>query len=218
MEKSIETMWKEGFLNNEAIVAPKINNLYNQKSKHIVDKFKKMFKINLIAIVAFSFFILVISFIVGIPYMGVPMFFILNVVAIVNKKLMAGLSKIDNSMNSYEYLTAFSTWIKQQVSINSTMARYYYPLIFLSLILGFWFMEVDGTLLGEAVVSKIIANYPEIYMVNDIPLIGLVGVVLVACLLGYFGGKLYEMDVNVVYGRVFKKLDEILVDMEELRR
>jgi hypothetical protein len=30
MEKSIETIWKEGFLKNDALIAPKINNLYTQ--------------------------------------------------------------------------------------------------------------------------------------------------------------------------------------------
>jgi hypothetical protein len=54
MEKSIENIWKEGFLKSDALVAPKINNLYNQKSKHLTAKFERMFKINLIAIVVFS--------------------------------------------------------------------------------------------------------------------------------------------------------------------
>ena len=54
MEKSIENIWKEGFLKSDALVVPKINNLYNQKSKHITAKFERMFKINLIAIVVFS--------------------------------------------------------------------------------------------------------------------------------------------------------------------
>jgi hypothetical protein len=31
MEKSIENIWKEGFLKNDALVAPTLNNLYNQK-------------------------------------------------------------------------------------------------------------------------------------------------------------------------------------------
>ena len=51
MEKSIESIWKQGFLDNNAMVAPKLNNLYNQKSIHIIDKFKRMFKINLNALV-----------------------------------------------------------------------------------------------------------------------------------------------------------------------
>ena len=71
MEKSIENIWKEGFLKSDALVAPKTNNLYNQKSIHIIDKFKRMFKINLIAIIAFSFIFLIVSFFVGIPITGV---------------------------------------------------------------------------------------------------------------------------------------------------
>ena len=51
MEKSIETIWKEGFLKSDTLIAPKLNDLYNQKSKHVIDKFKRVFKINLIAIV-----------------------------------------------------------------------------------------------------------------------------------------------------------------------
>ena len=65
MEKSIETIWKEGFLNNDALLAPQVNNLYHKKSNHIVDKFKRMFKFNLIAILIGSFALLIISFIIG---------------------------------------------------------------------------------------------------------------------------------------------------------
>jgi len=61
MEKSIESIWKEGFLKSDALVAPKVNNLYTQKSIHVIDKFKRMFRINLIAIVVFSFVFLIIS-------------------------------------------------------------------------------------------------------------------------------------------------------------
>ena len=52
MEKSIESIWKEGFLDNDALVAPTVNDLYNQKSEHIIEKFKRMFRINLKALVA----------------------------------------------------------------------------------------------------------------------------------------------------------------------
>lgn len=53
MLKSIEAIWKEGFLKNDALLAPKLNNLYNKKSIDIVDKFKRMYEINRIGIVAF---------------------------------------------------------------------------------------------------------------------------------------------------------------------
>jgi hypothetical protein len=52
MEKSIEAIWKEGFLNEKSLVAPKINDLYNQKSKDLVDRMKRMYRNNLIALVS----------------------------------------------------------------------------------------------------------------------------------------------------------------------
>lgn len=62
MEKSIETIWKEGFMKNEALVGPKVTNLYNQKSIHFIDKYKRMFKTNLNAIAIGSVVVLVASF------------------------------------------------------------------------------------------------------------------------------------------------------------
>ena len=35
---------KEGFLNKDALVAPKLNNLYSPKSIDTVDKFKRMYR------------------------------------------------------------------------------------------------------------------------------------------------------------------------------
>ena len=70
MEKSIEQIWKEGFLKEATIKAPVIDNLYSQKSVHIIDKFKRRFRINLIAILAFSFFLLTISFLANTPLFG----------------------------------------------------------------------------------------------------------------------------------------------------
>ena len=36
MTKSIETMWKEGFVKEEQLIAPKINDLYNRKLSYYI--------------------------------------------------------------------------------------------------------------------------------------------------------------------------------------
>ena len=51
MRKTIEATWREGFLNPDALVAPKVNDLYTRKSRHIVDRIQRMQRINEIAIV-----------------------------------------------------------------------------------------------------------------------------------------------------------------------
>jgi len=217
MERSIENIWKEGFLKSDALVAPKINNLYNQKSIHIIDKFKRMFKINLIAIVAFSFAFLIISFFVGIPITGVIFFVTLSVLVFINKKLLNDLEKIDLGVSSYQYLKAFNQWKNKQIAINKKMSRFLYPIIFISMILGFWFKDAEGMPLGERLVGEILIGFPDIYLIFGIPLIGIGIVLLILVLLAFFGARIYKWDLNIVYGRVFKKLEELMTDIENLR-
>jgi len=217
MEKSIEDIWKEGFLKSDALVVPKINNLYSQKSIHIIDKFKRMFKINLIAIVAFSFVFLIVSFIVGIPITGIMFFVTLSVLVFINKKLLKGLDRIDKGVSSYQYLKTFNEWIKKQISINKKFSRFLYPIIFMSMILGFWFKDAEGMPLGERLVNEVLIGFPDIYLIFGIPLIGIVITLLILVLLGFFGGQIYNWDLNIVYGRVFRKLEELMTDIESLR-
>ena len=217
MEKSIEDIWKEGFLKSDALVVPKTNNLYSKKSIHIIDKFKRMFKINLIAIVAFSFVFLIVSFIVGIPITGVMFFVTLSVLVFINKKLLNGLDRIDKGVSSYQYLKTFNEWIKKQISINKKISRFLYPIIFMSMILGFWFKDAEGMPLGERLVNEVLIGFPDIYLIYGIPLIGIVIVFIILILLAYFGGRIYKWDLNLVYGRVFRKLDELMTDIESLR-
>ncbi len=211
MEKSIETIWKEGFLDTNAMVTPKLNNLYNKKSIHIIDKFKRMFKINLIALVVFSFIVLIASFFSKIPVMGILMFILFNVIVLINKRLFKGLNTIDKNVSSYEYLKSFDTWMKDQIAVNYKMSRYIYPYIFIAMVSGFWFSSPFRETL-----NRLFGNYQP-YMVFNIPVFWVVGMLLMVMLLAIFGGRIYKWDLNIVYGRILKKLDELISDMEDLR-
>lgn len=209
MEKSIEEIWKDGFIKSNAMVAPKLNNLYDQKSKHITDKFKRMFSLNLKAIFVGSIIVVAASFLVKIPVMGVLMFFIANAIALVNRRLQKELPEVDVKTNSYQYLVTFDRWLKKQLAVNAKMARVYYPLIFLSVVLGFWFSSAFREQLG---------NLDHMQLIFGLPILWLLVVILISGILSYFGGVIYKWDVNIVYGSVFKKLDEIIADMEDLRK
>ena len=211
MEKSIESIWKQGFLDKDAMVAPKLNNLYNQKSIHIIDKFKRMFKINLNALVVFSFVVLIVSFFVKIPVMGVLMFILFNVIVLVNKKLFKGLNTIDKNVSSYQYLKSFDNWMKDQILVNMKMSRYMYPYIFLAMVSGFWFSSPF-----RETINRVFGNYQP-YMLYGIPVFWVFAMLIIVVLLAIFGGRIYKWDLNIVYGRVLRKLDELLSDMEDLR-
>jgi hypothetical protein len=211
MEKSIESIWKQGFLDKDAMVAPKLNNLYNQKSIHIIDKFKRMFKINLNALVVFSFVVLIVSFFVKIPVMGILMFSLFNFIVLVNKKLFKGLNTIDKNVSSYQYLKSFDNWMKEQILVNMKMSRYMYPYIFLAMVSGFWFSSPF-----RETINRVFGNYQP-YMLYGIPVFWVFAMLIIVVLLAIFGGRIYKWDLNIVYGRVLRKLDELLSDMEDLR-
>ncbi len=218
MEKSIETIWNEGFLKNDALIAPKINNLYTQKSKHVIDKFKRMFKINLIAIVVFAFVILIVTSYNGLPIIGITWFIILMGLAAVNKRLTRSMEQIAYHQNSYDYLVSFNNWLKKQMAINRKMARLYYPFFFLSMVMGFWFVDAEGIALGERLVGEILYGFPNIILVFGIPLIIIAIVLTIAASLALLGGKIYNFDVKLIYGNTFKKIEELIADLEELKK
>ncbi len=217
MERSIEKIWKEGFLENNALVAPKINDLYNKKSNHIVDKFKRMYKINLIAIIIFAFVVLPLSFVTNVPYMGIPMFFLFIAIVVINRRVGIGLEKIDKSQNSYQYLNSFNLWINDLISLNTKLSRYLYPYVFLSMLSGFWFGGFGGNTPGQEFVNQLVLDYPNTYLIFGLPLFGILGVLFVMGMLALFGGQISKWDLNLVYGRILKKLDVLLGEMEELR-
>lgn len=217
MEKSIETIWKEGFLKDNALLAPKLNNLYNQKSIDIVDKFKRMYKINRIAIVAFACIILPVSFIVKIPYMGIGMFVLFFVIITIAQKFSKRLDKLDKTQNSYQYLISFDNWVKEMASTNTKLSRFLYPYVFIIMVAGFWFGSIGGDIPGNKFVNFILLKFPDTYLIFGFPLILIMGALTIISFLAYFGAQIGDFDLKLGYGRILKKLDGILADMKELK-
>ncbi|MBU3823170.1 hypothetical protein KO566_14015 [Flavobacteriaceae bacterium XHP0103] len=218
MVKSIETIWKEGFLNSEPISTPQINELYNKKSIHAIDRYVGRFKINIQLIFITSFAILGISFLIGIPIMGIPMFLTFNLMVIVDKILLKKQKRLVKGVNCYEHLTSFLEWMNLKNKWNINMARIMYPVMLISIFLGQWFQTIDGITVGNRLTQRLLQVYPEMNFVFGIPLLGLVALLIIATILVFFAEKLYRWDLNIGYGTLLRKLEEIKNDMEELRK
>ncbi|PTM04222.1 MAG: hypothetical protein DA405_07950 [Bacteroidetes bacterium] len=218
MERSIESIWKEGFLTSEELVVPKIINLYDKKSSHLVDKFARMFRINVKGIVIGAFVVLLLSWLVRIPYMGIGFFIALIPLAYVNYKLMKGLDQIDKTVNSYSYLKSFDTWLKEMISINQKFARVFYPFVLLAVLAGYWFGPIGGDMPGEAFLAGLKHQFPDMLLIFGYPLYLTLAVLLILALVSIFAGRIYMFDLNLVYGRQIQRLKDILADLEELRK
>lgn len=212
MEKSIEHIWKHGFESENKLIIPKINDLYNRKSKHIVAKFKRMFKFNMWFLIIFSVLFLIYSFFNGFLFGGILVFILFNSLVLVNKNLFKTLKKINTNVSSFEYIISFDTWIKEQVAMNKKLAHFYYPLFFLSFMVGLWFSAG-----GQDLVKEILGRPHQITLVQGIPVYWVLTMTVITGLLGVFGGAIYKLDLYLMYGHIFKKLDELVSDINELK-
>ena len=177
-----------------------------------------MFWNNILAIVIGSFGFLIISFFIHLEVMATMMLFILNVLAYIDYRLLKTLKKIDQSDSSYEYLKSFKSWMIEKTDVNVKMARILYPYTFLALVLGFWFVDVNGNQLGEILRNKLLEAFPNTLLIMGIPAWFIALSIFVMVALAILGSRIYKFDVGLVYGGIYEKLDELLEEMEELRK
>lgn len=212
MEKSIENIWREGFLKDDTLLAPKINNLYKQKSIHIIDKFKRMMKFNIYVILVFAFINFGLYAALGTPIAGGFIFLLLLGVVLISIARAKTLKNIDVNLSSYDYIKSFNSWLKMAISNNIKVMRFFYPLIFLAAM-----MPIVHALKANEVTKEAILN-SGLHLFYGIPTFMWIIALAIAVLIYVFGGRIYQWDLNLVYGRVFKKLDELMADLEELKK
>ena len=121
------------------------------------------------------------------------------------------MTNIDAGLSSYDYLKSFDSWLKMAISNNIKVMRFFYPLIFLAAL-----MPIVHALKATEITNEAILN-SGFYLIYGIPAFIWTIALVIAVLIYVFGGKIYQWDVNLVYGRIFKKLEIMMADMEELR-
>jgi hypothetical protein len=212
MKNSIEEIWKEGFLNEKSLVAPKINDLYNQKSKHVVDKVKRRFRVNLIVLVIMSIVLPITQYFVDAFWQGVASSVLLLLTAWYSNRKMHNLNTLDQGATSLDYLKSFDRRLKDVFSRSEKIVRFAYPLYFLISMSTMWSAWSKGP-----ITSKMYQKYPDVIFIGRVPLFVWIITVVATLLILYFSGRLYRWDVRLMYGRVFDKLEETIAEMEKLK-
>jgi len=213
MKNSIETIWKEGFLNEKSLVAPKINDLYNQKSKDVVSKMKRMFRVNIIACVSLALVIPIVFYFLDVLWQGVAASVLILLTLWYGKSQMNSLRTLDHGATSLDYLKSFDRWLKDVFSRSEKIARFYYTLSFLIAMSIIWSAWDKGPL-----TSKMYQKYPDVIFIGSVPLFALVIAGVATLLMFYFSDRIYRWDVRLMYGRVLDKLKGTIAEMEELKQ
>ena len=133
MTKSIEAMWKDGFVSEAHLTVPKVNDLYNRKSQNIVDKLKDMFETNIKAVIIGSVIILIMMSLVGAPFLGVYICALVLPVIIIAKKELKKSVNLSKGQSSYDYLMSFNNWLKSSIEVYSRYYKIFYPMLLLGM-------------------------------------------------------------------------------------
>lgn len=213
MENSIEAIWKQGFLNESSLVAPQINDLYNQKSIHLIDKMKRMYKINIIAIFSMAILIPVMYYTMNVIWEGVAISILLLLTAGYSLWQKRDYKTLNYGANSLDYLQSFDKLLNDSLSKSEKIFRFSYPLYFLIGASAMW-----SAWSKQGITLKWHQKYPNLIYIGDLPLYALIIVSVLTLLVLYFSDRIYRWDVRLVYGRLFDKLEETIAEMEKLKQ
>ncbi|MBA4053231.1 MAG: hypothetical protein C0490_00820, partial [Marivirga sp.] len=131
MKNSIEVIWKEGFLNEKSLVAPKINDLYNQKSKDLVDKMGRMYRLNLILLAIMAIVFPIMYYFLDAIWQGVVISILLLLSVWYSIRLKRSIKTLNHGATSLDYLKSFDRLLKDTLSRGEKILRFSYPLYFL---------------------------------------------------------------------------------------
>lgn len=201
MEKSIEAIWTKGFLKEEHVAAPKLNNLYNRKSLLLIEKFKRTYRTDNRSLIPIALVSAVGFGIAGHLILGVYIMTLMFLLYFLNKKRLTSLEKINIDTTSYKYLVQYREMF-------FGLKAYYIKLLGVGLpltgIFGYYLFFRNTALF-------------ESFM--EIKLVYLIGIIMaVAGFLSALGIIAYLLSVKILYGNLLKKLDEMIMDMEELQK
>jgi hypothetical protein len=212
MTKSIETIWKEGFLKEQTLSAPIVNDLYNRKSQNLVDRLQHMFALNLKALIIGSIIMLAVMSLIGAPFLGLYICCLLTpLVFIANRELKKSVN-LDKGLSSYEYLKNFDSWLKSSIKVYSNYYKWFYPLLFAGMATQAVVSKAGGKL-----IALLLEWLPTEILFLGLPFYLVLTLLILTAVMARYAEAIYQWDLNLVYGRQFTKLNELIDDMEELR-
>ena len=168
---------------------------------------------NIKAIMVGSVIMFVMMSLIGAPFLGLYIGCLLVPLIIIAKKELKKTVNLSKGQSSYDYLMSFNNWLKSSIETYSAYYKIFYPLFFLG-------MAIQGVVskAGGKIIALLVEKLPTDIIILGLPYYLIVAIAIVTLIFARYAEALYHLDLNIVYGRQFKKLDELIADMEELRK
>ena len=198
MEKSINDIWKRGFENSNELASPKTVNLYNQKSKLLLEKIKKTYQTDNKSLIPIAILFAIGFSIAGHILLGFYGMILMIGLFFYNRKLLVNLENISITSSNYEYLVAYKKAIKTVVSSTYKLLGFGLPVL---LLIGFWLYFRN---------SNIYIDYVDEFSLLKITFI----VLAIASAISLLGISAYKISNTLLYSKHFNNLNAIISDLK----
>lgn len=202
MDKSIEEIWSKGFQDNKYLIPPVIVDLYNKKSILTVDKLKSASKkdnwsIIPIAIITLIFFIINSKLILGlyVSALMLSMFFL-------NRKRLKFLNTINTSESCFKYLNKLQKMIKNNMNFYTRLLGIGLPFVAYIGFCIFIFESDQKEYILETYSLKSIVTASIVLLMT----------------FSFVGISCYRLTNYLIYGRLIKKIDEMIYELDLLKK
>jgi len=216
MEKSIENIWKEGFITKESLKAPKINKLSDLKSIYFIDQFKTKYKRNIIFLTVTAILVLLAFILGGVPIIGLYMMLLFSTLALVGLFELKKLDQLNLGNTNYEYLQNFDHWLKNLLTKFSMLYRIWIPLLFIGFALAILKTNLFVPFIGETLLERFTNNQIGLN-IGGIPLFWLSVIIIISLILSYFSDLLFKREIKSIYGDLIARIEQLLMELKELR-
>lgn len=205
MEKSIEKIWNEAFIEEQSLIAPKINNIYNQKSKLIIDKIKRTYEFDNKGLLPIAGIVVIGGILLSETIIGLYGTFLILCLYFFNLSLLSKFSKIDVKSDNLTYLKNYRSVIKSITNATKKLLIFAIPLAVLSIFVLAYNVKKTSFL------SKFISE--------DTTFIQLFGIgFVIAVVVAIIGKIAFTLSTKLLYGTLVSKLDDIIQELETLKK
>lgn len=204
MEKSIEIIWKEGFLQEKELSVPVINDIYNQKSQLAIEKILQRMKTEYRAIIPLSFFFFIINWTMGSSiWWGLLLAANCAFWYFIGKRQYDSAKEIHFETNCYDYLVSFREKLTRILNYNLRLILISIPVLLLPMLVYTYYKQ-EGKTLGEVLGATNL----------DIHLAFIFLFIPAMMLFAYF---FFRFMSRLMYGNMRIRMEMLIQDMKKLK-
>ena len=202
MDKSIEEIWSEGFQDEKYLIPPVINDLYNKKSILTVDKLQSVSKKDNWSIIPLSIIILIFFIIKSKLLFGLYISALMLSLFFLNRKKLKFLYTINTSQSCFQYLGKLQEMIKNNVKSTTRLLGIGLPFFgYLGLCIFVFESNMENFILETYSSKQLLIK--SIIILMSLSVIGIIS---------------FRLANYLVYGRLIKKIDEMIDELNLLKK